>query len=246
MHEKPYSTRPEPTIRVFSDFDGTVTDADIGDALLRDFCGEQLFAEVLRQWHDGACTAIEAYRRMFSAISHLTPSMLDEWLQVYSLDPSFARFVDWCARQAYPLMILSDGFDAYIHRMLESENLAVPFRANRLSLGDGAPHVDFPYADQRCPQHANCKSNHMLLHSQEEDLLVYIGDGTSDFDAAQYADLVFARGVLEHWCQEQNITFRRFYSFTTVREVLSELVDRRALRPGKRARVLRRQLWSTG
>lgn len=246
MPDRQFATRPSPTVRVFTDFDGTVTDTDIGDALLRHFCGEPLFDEILRQWHDGTCTAVEAYRRLFDAIPRLTGAVLDEWLRDYSLDPSFSRFVEWCDRRDYPLMILSDGFDAYIQRMLQREKLDVPFRANRLLLGSGAPCVEFPYTDQRCPQHANCKSNHMLLHAQDEDLIVYVGDGTSDFDAAMYADLVFARGVLEHWCQERNISFRRFYSFTTVREALSDLIDRRALRPGKRARVLRRQLWSTG
>ncbi|MFA6234578.1 MAG: hypothetical protein WC824_10405, partial [Bacteroidota bacterium] len=136
--------------------------------------------------------------------------------------------------------------DAYISRLLQRVGVVAELRVNRMRLDGGVPALDFPYSDRRCPQLANCKSNHVALLSQDEDLIVYIGDGASDFEAAAYADMVFARGPLEGWCQEHNITFRRFYSFTTVREVLSALLDQRKLKAGKRARALRQQLWSTG
>lgn len=233
-------------MRLFADFDGTVSPTDIGDALLRRFCGERTYHAVLADWRAGRLTAPQCYQRLFDAIPTLTEAALAEFLAAYEIDASFVRFARWCERNGYSLVILSDGFDVYIEPMLRRAGVEVEYRANRLRLTDASPIPEFPYYDPSCPQLANNKRNHMLLGAQDDDLLVYIGDGHSDFDAASYADLVFARGALEGWCQEQNITFRRFYSFVTVQDVLSTLIDQGKLRPRKRARVLRQQLWATG
>jgi 2-hydroxy-3-keto-5-methylthiopentenyl-1-phosphate phosphatase len=238
--------RPRPTIRIFSDFDGTMMKEDVGDALLRQFCGEAHFERMLGLWRSGEISAVECYRRLFAAIPRLTPAMLEEFLTAFEIDPSFIRFAEWCTVREYPLLILSDGFDAYIEPLLRRAGADVEFLANRLRLTEESPVPEFPYADVRCPQLANCKSNHLLLRSQDEDIVVYIGDGTSDYEAAAFADVVFARGALETWCQEQNISFRRFYSFTTVQDVLFILIEQHKLHPRKRARVHRQQLWSTG
>jgi 2-hydroxy-3-keto-5-methylthiopentenyl-1-phosphate phosphatase len=106
--------------------------------------------------------------------------------------------------------------------------------------------MHFPYYDPRCPDIAHCKSNHVALLARDEDIIVYAGDGSSDFEAAQYADMVFARGALETYCQEQNITFRRLYSFAAMRDQLDTMLQQKTLRKRKRAEVLRQQLWSSG
>ncbi len=242
----PADGRPAPTVRIFTDFDGTVTQEDIGAALLRHFCRDDRVDALLEKWDRGEVNAAETYRSLYAGVPALTGEMLDAFLENYEIDPSFPRFVEWCRLQEYPLTVLSDGFDAYIERLLHRGGVDVEVKANRMRLNGGAPELDFPYTDPRCPRIGNCKSNHVALLSQDDDLIVYIGDGSSDFEAAGFADLVFARGSLEAWCQEHNITFRRFYTFNTVRDILSDLIAARKLRPRKRAQVLRSQLWSTG
>ncbi|MBR9974230.1 MAG: HAD-IB family phosphatase, partial [Bacteroidetes bacterium] len=170
------SQRPAPTVRLFADFDGTVSPTDIGDALLRQFCGERHYHAVLADWHAGRLSAPQCYHQLFDAIPTLTPPMLDDFLAAYEIDNSFIRFADWCERHAYPLVILSDGFDAYIEPLLRKAGVDVTFRANRLRLTDASPVPEFPFFDPSCPQLANCKRNHMLLDTQDEDLLVYVGD----------------------------------------------------------------------
>lgn len=191
-------------------------------------------------------SAVECYTGLFSAVTRLTPDMLDSFLLPFEIDPAFVPFVHWCDERGFPLLIVSDGFDAYIEPLLRRAGVTVSFRANRLRLGATAPVPEFPYQDTRCPELANCKRTHLLLEAQDEDIVVYVGDGRSDFEAAALADVVFARGELERWCQEQNISFRRFYSFATVQDVLFMMIEQRLLRPRKRARVLRQQHWATG
>ena len=38
-------------------------------------------------------------------------------------------------------------------------------------------------------------------------MIVYVGDGYSDRCPVQYADIVFAKGDLQTYCQEQNISY---------------------------------------
>ena len=46
------------------------------------------------------------------------------------------------------------------------------------------------------PTSANCKKNHIINHSSDDDITIYIGDGNSDKDAAQYCDFIFAKNDL--------------------------------------------------
>jgi 2,3-diketo-5-methylthio-1-phosphopentane phosphatase len=233
------SVLPEATVRIFTDFDGTITGEDVGKELYTKFCGAESFDRIRRSWLDGALTAPQAYRLLCQAIPRLTAAMLSDFLAAREIDPSFPDFAAWCEREAYPLTVLSDGVDAYITPLLEKAGVQVPVLCNRMRLGDASPEIDFPHF-------AHCKSNHVALLSRDEDIVVYVGDGTSDFEAATYADLVFARGELERFCQEQNVTFRRFYNFTTVRQQLSAMISAKGLRRRKRAEVRRRQLWARG
>ena len=52
--------------------------------------------------------------------------------------------------------------------------------------------------------------------------MFYVGDGRSDFEAAERADVVFAHSVLAEECQRQQIPFRPFKDFGDVLAVLSE------------------------
>lgn len=237
---------PAPTIRIFADFDGTISPRDVGDGLFRMLCGVDAYESIIEKWSAGELSGIEMYARLSAAAAPLTASMLDEFLVDFDIDTAFPGFVSWCAQNSYPLTVLSDGFDAYIERMFARHGIVLPLRCNRLLLSDDGMAMEFPYVDERCPRLANCKSNHVALLSRDEDLVVYIGDGRSDFEAAALADMVFARGLLETHCQEENITFRRFSSFNDIRIVLSGLISQGKLRRRKRAEVLRRQLWASG
>lgn len=247
MQEHSFTSKmPPPTIRIYTDFDGTMTQQDVGADLFRHFSGEEYFEEIRGRWKAGELEAPVAYQALCKRISSLTMQQLRQFLEPYEIDPAFPRFMRWCEENGYPLLVLSDGVDLYIDILMERAGMEFPYLSNTMRLTGGTPLMDFPYFDSRCPEVAHCKSNQVALRSQEDDIIVYIGDGTSDFEAAGYADMVLARGALERYCQEQNITFRRFYNFTTVREILSLMISQNTLRRKKRAQVRRRRLWSGG
>jgi 2-hydroxy-3-keto-5-methylthiopentenyl-1-phosphate phosphatase len=237
---------PAPTIRIFADFDGTISPHDIGALLFRRLCGTEVFDSISARWIDGEFGGVEMYRQLAEAAVYADEHILGEFLNDYDIDPAFPAFVDWSGTYGYPVTVLSDGFDAYIEPMLARHNLRLPVFCNLLRFRQGRMRMEFPFADERCPRTANCKANHVALHSRDEDIVVYAGDGRSDFEAATMADLVFARGALETQCQKENITFRRFSTFNDVRIILSGLISQGKLRRRKRAELQRRQLWASG
>ena len=52
--------------------------------------------------------------------------------------------------------------------------------------------------------------------------VIYVGDGMSDFEAAEKADLVFAHRTLAEQCARSGIPFRPFVDF---QDVLTSLQD---------------------
>lgn len=240
------SSSPHSTVRVFVDFDGTVTRRDVGDELFRRLCSDEAFNSIIARWECKDLTGPEMYDALCSASRAMHETEFEQFLSEHEVEASFGAFVQWCESRSYPLIILSDGCDAYIEPLLRRAGLHVEYKCNTLRFENGFPRMQYPFFDPRRPMLANCKSNHIALSSRDDDIIVYVGDGRSDFEAACYADMVFACGVLETYCQEKNITFRRFGNFHDVRLVLSDMIDGFRLRHRMRARLLRRQLWLEG
>ena len=60
----------------------------------------------------------------------------------------------------------------------------------------------------------------MLGSAGDGDVLIYVGDGYSDRCPVEYADLVFAKGSLQTWCQQNNISYLPYRSLDDVRRRL--------------------------
>jgi 2-hydroxy-3-keto-5-methylthiopentenyl-1-phosphate phosphatase len=230
-------------IRVFCDFDGTVCLQDVGEQFFRSFAGEKAEASVrnllsgeitLRQWLTELCEAIPSMKH-------------DEFLKYvdqFVVDPHFDGFVNFCKERDIPLKVLSDGLDVYVGRILSNAGLShVPFFANHAEFIGERLKVSFPYTDAECSLCGNCKRNHMLNTSADEDVIVYIGDGYSDRCPVRYADFVFAKRHLIKYCQQQNITFFEFNHFGDVQVKLEEILQRKRIRHRQEAAMARREVF---
>ncbi len=205
-------------LRLFIDFDGTITRQDVGDALFERLGGERSVGAVER-YREGLLSAADCFRAECDACGLVRKSDMDSFLDAQEIDGTFADLVRFGAQGGYPVTILSDGMDYYIRRILERHGLGdVAFYANTLNL---VPAVDpgmvrfspaFPYRDEVCDRCACCKRNHILTQSADDDIVVYIGEGYSDRCPARYADLVFAKDDLLKFCQRENISYVAYES----------------------------------
>ncbi|HUI64449.1 MAG TPA: MtnX-like HAD-IB family phosphatase [Bacteroidota bacterium] len=233
-------------LKVFADFDGTITRADVGDAFYRTF-GGPICDELVEQYRREEISAIECFRREAASMGRVKIDALNALIDTQEIDPTFGTLAAWCGAQGIPLLILSDGLDYYIGRILAREGLQnVRFVSNRVRFFEEAPDgtarigVDFPHADAECDRCACCKRNIMLNEASESDVIAYVGEGYSDRCPARYADIVFAKDELQTYCQKENISYYPYASFAEVTDRLAALMSRPPLHLRSRAAAERR------
>lgn len=234
-------------IRIFCDFDGTVASADVGNALFRTFSGGRTEA-IVEEYLQGSIDAPECFRRECEAIGTVSRGELGAFVDSFGLDPGFPAFVSFCREHSMPLMILSDGLDFYVKRILDRHGFGmVPFRANTAVFhGEGDRirlSVGFPYRDEHCDRCGNCKKNHLATLSADDDVIVYVGDGFSDRCAVRHADIVFAKKRLIGYCQEENISYHEYRDFNDVRGRLERMLADAEIRQRREAVMARRALF---
>ncbi len=234
-------------LKVYVDFDGTVTRQDVGNAFFRRFAGP-VYDDLLVEYLGERITAQECFRRGAAAIGTLSLAAVREFIEEQEIDPGFTAFVRYCRRGEIPLAIVSDGLDLYIRGVLEHHGVPdVPFFSNTVELApEGAgdlrrPVLRFPHANPECGRCACCKRNVILSHASDDEIIVYVGEGYSDFCPAQYADIVFAKDDLQKFCQKENISYFLYRTFDDVVGRLERLKAGKPPRKRARAEAKRRE-----
>jgi 2-hydroxy-3-keto-5-methylthiopentenyl-1-phosphate phosphatase len=236
-------------VKLFLDFDGTVTATDVGNAFFHRFGGDRCL-ELVEAYRGGQLSAQECFRGEAEAMAAFDPVVADQFLTTMEVRSGLVALLEYCRRTEIAVTVLSDGLDYYIRTILSRVNVAcVPFYANSLFPPQaegrtGAPRIEFPFANAECDRCGCCKRNIMLRLSHDRDVIVYVGDGFSDTCPVQYADIVFARGELQTFCREENISYFPYRSLDDVRVRLEELMTRRKIRPRHRAEVRRHALYT--
>jgi len=221
-------------IAVLCDFDGTIARDDVGNLLFKTFADPAKSRSIVDLWKRGEISSRECLERE-AELARVSREALDQFIHERKLDPYFKDFVDFAGRRSMEVVILSDGLDYYIERMLIRSGLAhLDFFANKLRLNDHTLHVRFPYYDMLdCNSCGNCKTYHMEKYKADGFYVVYIGNGLSDRCPSKYADLVFAKGELLDYCREEGVESTRFDNFRDVeRELLRRFVLTEELQDG--------------
>lgn len=238
-------------IKVFVDFDGTITLDDVGVGLFNAFGGEASVA-LVNAYHARAISARQCFEGQAEAVGAVTRDALDAWIDTQTVDPAFGGFRDFCAASGIGLTILSDGLDYYIARLLGRSGLqAIDRHSNLLRLvgagGEGKVRlaIEFPAENPECSRCACCKRNIMLSLAGEDDIIVYVGEGISDQCPAEYADIVFAKKTLQRYCQDKNISYLPWNTFDDVHRELERTLAKKTIRKRHRAELRRRDAFIT-
>lgn len=245
-------------IKIFTDFDGTITLQDVGDAMFETF-GGQACKEAVRQYREGTLSAVECFRQECLACGPVDLQRLNTFLDEQKIDPSFIDFVKWCRSQALDCVIVSDGMDYYIKYILDHHDLAdVNFFANELKfirVNDREVTFEplFPFRDEVCDRCACCKRNILLTQCADDDIIVYIGEGYSDRCPARYADVVFAKDDLLTYCQKENISYHEYQSFADITKRMDSMLSKKradgtivGLRKRRQAELARKDVFIGG
>jgi 2-hydroxy-3-keto-5-methylthiopentenyl-1-phosphate phosphatase len=235
------------TLKVFVDFDGTITLEDVGEAIFRKFGKEEKVNSIVEDLLNDKISSRQCWDQLCDSVSFINRNELDEFIDLLDVDPTFISFVDFCMKNEIEIVVLSDGFDYYIDRLFYKAGVTgLKYYSNKLSVDDkGILKVEYPYFDVDSQTSANCKRNHIINHSSEDDYTIYIGDGNSDKDASQYCDFIFAKNGLARFCSMERISFYPFSDFFQIQSKLLELMAKKNLRKRHQAQLKRKSAYLT-
>jgi len=229
--------------KIFLDFDGTITQNDVGEEIFKNIIDEKIVNRIVDDLLSDRISARECWEQLCESATDINRNHFDDFIISQEVDPTLHNFLDFCNAKDLKVFILSDGFDYYIKKILHRENLLhLKYFSNKLIFNeDGNLVPSFPFYNSDCRGSANCKWNHIIGNSSEEDYTVFVGDGISDIDAIQYVDFIFAKSDLLKYCEVNRITYFPFKNFTDVIVKLSELLSKKRLKKRHQAQLKRRE-----
>ncbi len=213
------STTDPRRLRIFSDFDGTITEKDTLVFLATHLGGGSQMVETMgRLVKEGQITlrdCIAGEMRSIRAPFAEAVNMLREQVQ---LDPGFAPFARWCDEQNLPLTILSAGFQEIIDLFITAKDFPkLEILANSIR-PDEERGWQCVFRDQS--EFGHDKTAALQAARQQGCYTIFIGDGLSDRAPAELADEVFAKHGLAEYCKTRGIRCHEYQTFDEVLELL--------------------------
>ena len=229
-------------LKIFVDFDGTITEQDIGDSIFTMFGDSEKVLPVIDDLLNDRISSRACWDLLCGSTPVIDKNELDAFIDGIKIDTTFHSLVSYCKEKNIELIVLSDGFDYYIERIFIHENLnELKYYANTLSLDNsGKLILGYPFFNSDFPTSANCKRDHILNNSSDDDYTFYIGDGNSDKESAQYCDYIFAKNGLLKFCEKERISYSPFKDFTSIIKKIDDLITGKKLRKGHQAELKRR------
>lgn len=231
--------------KVFVDFDGTITQKDVGEELFIEFGDREFCKTLIDDWNNDLVEPRTGWKKLCGSVKYADEMEIRNFLATIEVEASFIQFVKYCEENDFELRIISDGFDYYIKTILEKENLGnLNFSSNILSFIDNKLIPRFPNSAEDCKCSANCKRNYVLKHSSDDDYTVYIGDGVSDRCPIQFCDFIFAKDSLLKFCEINRITYFPYTDFNDVIKRLDELKNKKRLKKRHQALLKRKEVYT--
>ncbi|MPN07238.1 2-hydroxy-3-keto-5-methylthiopentenyl-1-phosphate phosphatase [bioreactor metagenome] len=227
-------------ISIFCDFDATISVVDIGDTLFKHF-GD--FSTYWNEYSCGQYDIRELNRRLCASLpTDLTFDEISEFAAQMELDPYFIKFLEYCNEHQFKFTVVSDGYDAYINPFFAKYNISgFPVYCNLLKKNSDGFYPDFFGAVEACKcETASCKRNVVLNNSADEDIIIYIGDGHTDYCGAEHSDIIFAKSKLAAYCNANKIPHYPFKSFFDIKQTLENCVKNKKMKIRNQALVKRK------
>jgi len=219
---------------VACDFDGTISVEDVGLAVITAL-GDPRAWDLEYQWRRGEIDSRQCLLGQWGLLNWPEDRLL-AFFDSLPLDEGFRELWELTLARNARLLILSDGLDLYLDRMLSRLGYAacdgeavlstdfgscVPRFANHAEYRQGRLVLSFPYSSEACPDCANCKLLHLTRLRPHFRRVIYIGDGHSDRCPARHATTVFAKSHLAQILAAEGVPYREFENLSQVAAMLS-------------------------
>jgi 2-hydroxy-3-keto-5-methylthiopentenyl-1-phosphate phosphatase len=213
---------------VFIDFDGTITENDVGYEMFKSFtsAATEPIVQAYRQGEVNSLDCLTRECKIWNA-SSVDQTKVFAYLDGQTLRPGIEEFLIELGKLQIKPMILSEGFDFYINRILSLHKLGNLERVMNIARFEkGRLSPEFPHYKFGCLECSSCKGYHIRRLRPPNSCAIYIGDGHSDLHASLTADIVFARSHLSELLKGAK---RRFFPFNSFYDISAELKNIRQI-----------------
>lgn len=243
----------EYRLKIFCDFDGTITKKDVWvDALGKFISDKNKFSNLCIDFEKGKITARECIKRELDLIDNFDINTFDTYIEKQELDEYFMDFIKYCGINQHEIIILSEGLDYYIKYVLDKFGIDVKYYCNKMIItesnlcnsGKIKLSCEFPFSDENCKWCGMSKRNILINNTNdyENEVSIFIGDGISDYCVSNYADIVFAKNSLASYCWKNNITYYEYRNFSDIMNKLDKLILGKKIKHKQNSKTLRKDI----
>ncbi len=215
MTQSNASPTPFAAWAVFVDFDGTITDLDTFDILVKRFAGDDAWQRTEIGLDDGSMTLRDVLQLQASYVRGTFAEVAAILRSEIAIDPTFAAFVASARAREIPVTIVSSGIAPIIADRLAAIGLGdLPIIANEIDPAPTGWSIRFRDADGN----GTDKAAIVRAAKAAGTRTIFFGDGRSDYAGALEADLTFAKAglALERYLHERGVPFTPFSQFGAI------------------------------
>jgi len=204
------------------DFDGTITEEDIGFFLLDAFAQGD-WRRLLQEYKEHKISVGHFNTQAFAMVKADRKTLLEAIKGKVKMRAGFQELIAYCSRRDFKLVIASNGLDFYIKAILKDidlENLEV--HAAQTQFHSEGLEVKYIGPDGK-QLDDGLKEAYIKLFLRQGYRVIYVGNGDSDIFPAKYAHQIFATGELLAHCRENNLRCKPFNHLTDIVAALEPL-----------------------
>lgn len=212
------------TVQVICDFDGTIAERDMIQAIMQAFVPEET-EDIIRSVQAGALSVRDGVEAMFGSIPSSKYDEVVAFARAQTvIREGFPQFIHTCGQLGWSIAVVSGGFDFFVDPVIH--NLSTPVDCFRNRIDATGPFLRVEWAvpcDEVCEGGCGlCKPTVMRQLGHGMGKFVVIGDGVTDFKAARLADFVFARSRLLDLAMQADIPVAPFETFYEIDEAIRD------------------------
>jgi len=197
------------------DFDGTITEEDMGYLLLGSFAGEG-WRRLLTEYREGRMSVGYFNTKSFAMVKADRQTLIEFVRSRVRIRAGFHELLAYCRQKDFKFVIVSNGLVFYIEAILGNigiDNIDILAAQNNFTpTGIEAKYIG-PEGNQI---QDGFKEAYIRLFLGRGYRVVYVGNGMSDASPAKQAHHLFATGELLAYCKKTNLNCTPFADLNDV------------------------------
>ena len=200
---------------VFCDFDGTITEQETLDRVFSKFAPET-WHPIKKDLSSGKITVREAVTRTINSIDASHYADILDYTLTFSIRPGFETLLDFLESQNVPMVVLSGG----IRGMVETRLGNLIHRMHSVFAADVDTTGQYLRTNSAYEGKTELVDKVRVMNFFTAKEKIAVGDGITDFNMAREADLVFARGQLAGFMNENKLPCETWSDFFDIHDHL--------------------------